>query len=245
MGLGTSTWLVLALLASSLWGSTTLAAAAVDSTRHTLVVGAQVRSYLLHVPLAARTTSGSSGHGGGWPLVIALHGGGGNATQFEQDSGLDALADREGFAVAYPFGTGRLQDRLLTWNAGHCCGQAQDRQVDDVAFVAAIIGELVRSAGVDRRRVYVVGHSNGGMLAHRIGEALPDRVAAIVSVAGAYVPGVPVEGSGVLPRAVPVLHIHSVDDPRAPYAGGAPVSLHDPTRAAPSRRSHAGGMGTS
>jgi polyhydroxybutyrate depolymerase len=34
---------------------------------------------------------------------------------------MDLLADAEGFIAVYPDGTGRMRDRLLTWNAGTCC----------------------------------------------------------------------------------------------------------------------------
>jgi len=90
----------------------------------------------------------------------------------------------------------------------------QAHGIDDVGFMAALLGDLGRRAAIDPRRVYVAGHSNGGMMAHRLGEELPGRFAAIASVAGAHVPSA---GSG---QAVPVLHIHSVDDPRALYGGG-------------------------
>jgi polyhydroxybutyrate depolymerase len=164
------------------------------------------RSYLLHVPQRAAA--------GPLPLVVNLHGGGGSAQQHRLSSGMDAAADRDGYIVAYPNGSGRLSDRLLTWNAGNCCGYAQTQNIDDVGFIAAVIDDIAQRAAIDARRVYVVGHSNGGMMAHRVGVALPAKVAAIVSVAGARIPE---PGNG---RAVPVLHIHSVDDPRALYAGG-------------------------
>ena len=168
--------------------------------------GGRDRSYLAHVPPQANSSA--------LPLVVSLHGGGGNARQHRRMSGMDAAADRDGYIVAYPNGSGPLQDRLLTWNAGDCCGYAQKENIDDVAFVSGVVDDLSRRAAVDRGRVYVVGHSNGGMLAHRLGAAMPGHLAAIASVAGARIPPA---GSG---RAVPVLHIHSVDDPRALYHGG-------------------------
>ncbi len=79
---------------------------------HTLALahGGADRSYVLHVPGVAAS--------GPLPLVIAFHGGSGNAADFQRYAGLDALADRDGFLVAYPNGSGRLfSERLLTWNA--------------------------------------------------------------------------------------------------------------------------------
>jgi polyhydroxybutyrate depolymerase len=128
---------------------------------------------------------------------------------------MDAVADREGFLAVYPNGTGRLADRLLTWNAGTCCGYARDQHVDDVGFVRALLQRLDGLLPIDRARVYATGLSNGAMMAYRLAVEAPDSIAAVAPVAG----GMVVEGD--LPsRAVPLMHIHSVDDPRAPYGGG-------------------------
>jgi polyhydroxybutyrate depolymerase len=61
------------------------------------------------------------------PLVLVLHGGGGNGVNAEAMTGFTEKAVKEGFIVVYPEGTGRF-GRLLTWNAGHCCGRAMEKQ---------------------------------------------------------------------------------------------------------------------
>jgi polyhydroxybutyrate depolymerase len=147
--------------------------------------------------------------------VIAFHGGGGEAEGFKSYAGLDAVADREGFLVVYPNGTGPLPRRFLTWNAGECCAYAMDRSIDDVGFAIAVIDDLARRTTVDARRIYATGHSNGAMMAYRLAAERANRIAAIAPVAGAYnlerfAPANPVA----------VLHIQSVDDPRALYKGG-------------------------
>jgi polyhydroxybutyrate depolymerase len=134
---------------------------------------------------------------------------------FKGYAGLDAVADREGVIVVYPFGTGVLPRRLLTWNAGDCCGYAMNQRVDDVGFAVATLEDLARRTSIDPDRVYATGHSNGAMMAYRLAAERADRVAAIAPVAGAlnvddFSPA----------RPVAVLHIHSVDDPRALYGGG-------------------------
>ncbi|HEU4428104.1 MAG TPA: PHB depolymerase family esterase [Myxococcota bacterium] len=167
------------------------------------------RSYVLHLPPAARGDASL-------PLVIAFHGGGGNAKGFQAYAGLDAVADREGFAVVYPNGTGRLAPRLLTWNAGRCCGFAMDEKIDDVGFARRVIEAVAEHAPIDRARVYATGHSNGAMMAYRLAAEAADEIAAIAPVAGAM----NLRREFAPARSVPVLHIHSVDDPRALYAGG-------------------------
>jgi len=165
------------------------------------------RAYVHLPPAAART--------GRVALVLAFHGGGGAVEGFRDYVGLDAMADREGFIVAYPAGTGPIADRLLTWNAGECCGYASDNDVDDVGFVVGLLDELADRYPYDAGRVYATGFSNGAMFAYRLASEIPARLAAIAPVAGAATTPPPVSG---LP--VPIIHFHSVDDPRALYDGG-------------------------
>jgi polyhydroxybutyrate depolymerase len=171
------------------------------SIRH----GGRARTYITHVPAAP----------GALPVMIAFHGGGGEAQGFKSYAGLDAIADREHFIVVYPNGTGPLPNRLLTFNGGGCCGFARERNVDDVGFAMAVLDDLARRTPVDRTRIYATGHSNGAIMAYRLAAERADRIAAIVPVAGAM------SVAAFSPsRPVPVLHIHSVDDPRALYDGG-------------------------
>jgi len=174
----------------------------------TLTVGGRARTYLVHLPPRFRERAPL-------PILLAFHGGGGTAAGFKAYSGLDAVADREGFVVVYPDGSGRPGRRLLTWNAGDCCGFARDVNVDDVGFALALLADLATDLPLDRRRVYATGHSNGAMMAYRVALEAAARIAAIAPVAGMMV------ADPFAPAApVPVLHIHSVDDPRALYAGG-------------------------
>jgi polyhydroxybutyrate depolymerase len=174
------------------------------SVRH----GVRKRFYLVHVPRGAAP-------GRPRPVVLAFHGGGGNAKGMRRYYGLDRVADREGFFVVFPDGSGRLSRSLLTWNAGSCCGYAKDQGIDDVGFVAALLTDLARRTPIDPTRIYATGHSNGAMMAYRLAVEMPDRIAAIAPVAGGMVAANPNPH-----RPVPVLHIHSEDDPRALYEGG-------------------------
>ena len=166
------------------------------------------RSAIVHVPPRAAEKREIA-------VVLNFHGGGGHGANQQEYSLMDRLADRETFLVVYPDGTGRFSKRLLTWNAGTCCGYAVINNIDDVAFVRALVGKLAESVPIDRRRVYATGLSNGGMMAHRLAAQASDLIAAVAPVAGGMV--LPAIKS---PRAVPVMHIHSVDDPRALYSGG-------------------------
>lgn len=141
---------------------------------HTLKYRGKSRNYLLYTPNVVWTT----------PLVIVLHGGGGNAKNAEEMTGFTEKAKKEQFAVVYPNGTGNMGDKLLTWNAKHCCGDAMRKQADDVGFISALIDHLVQqNKYIDPGRIYVTGISNGGMLTHRLGYELSDKVTAIAPVA--------------------------------------------------------------
>ncbi len=162
------------------------------------------REYILHLPPAA--AHGQVG------LIVALHGVTPSIESFRRQTGLDAAADREGFAVLYPLGIRRLG--LLTWNAGACCGWAAWHGVDDVGFILRSLDDALAGAPIDPSRVYLTGLSNGAMMAYRLSATAPDRFAALAAVAGTL---------GVIPRpdspALPILHIQSIDDPLLPYGG--------------------------
>jgi len=174
----------------------------------TLQHGELQRRYHVHVPPHRR--------GQPLPVMLALHGGGGSGRQFQRENALDPVAERERFVAVYPDGTGPLKGRLLTWNAGdHCCGWAREHGVDDSGFLLAVLDDLATRTSIDRARIYVTGHSNGAMMSYRFASEQAGRVSAIIPVGGAM------DLAHFSPaRPVAVLHIHSVDDPRALYDGG-------------------------
>jgi polyhydroxybutyrate depolymerase len=169
------------------------------------------RSYLLRLPPSLPTD------GRRLPLVIVLHGGGGNAAIAEAMTGFTEVGRRDGFIVVYPQGSGRRDDVLLTWNARHCCGHAMDQGVDDVGFIRDLIDLLKTRYPIDPRRVYATGMSNGGMMAHRLGIELADRIAAIAPVVAT------VFGDESTPAvSVSALMINGALDQHVPVGGGAP-----------------------
>lgn len=177
--------------------------------QRTLPLAGAARTYLL---LDARRDTSPA------PLVIALHGGGGNGKTMVPRWADKARA--EGIVAVFPDGIGR-DGRMATWNAGGCCGQAMATKSDDVGFVGALIDDLVRSGVADPKRVYVTGMSNGGMLTHKVAIALSGKVAAVAVVAGAMF------GDEAPPAApVPVMVMHGVKDQIVPYTGGpSPVGF--------------------
>ena len=151
----------------------------------------------------------------GAPLILALHGGGGDPDQFAGASGLARAATKAGYAVAFPAGSGRRGDRLLTWNAGYCCRYAASKGVDDIGFLKAVIKDAAGRFGVDGSGVYVTGMSNGSMMSETFAATNPGMVRAVAGVSGSM------NTSRVRVRGrVPALIVHGTADPVVPYAGG-------------------------
>jgi len=156
------------------------------------------------------------------PLMVVVHGAFYTAKKMEQTSGFSELGDREGFISVYPNGMG-LFGFLQHWNAGHCCGKAAADGLDDVGFLATVIDDVCARLAVDRRRIYMVGFSNGGMLIHRFAAERGDLLAAVAPLAAT--------GGGranadaqwwQIPEPVadvPLLTIHGMEDQRVPFQG--------------------------
>jgi polyhydroxybutyrate depolymerase len=171
-----------------------------------LQVQGRARHYSLHIPRLTRDKPAA---------VIVLHGALSNAWSVGFDSDMSGYADRQGFIVAYPCGTGLGPRQLLFWNAGACCGPAKSNQVDDVAFVRELIELLKTKYNADPDRIYVAGASNGGMMAYRLAVELSDQIAAIGSVDGCMFPQTKVPTT-----PVSVIEFHGTADPVIPYKGG-------------------------
>lgn len=183
-----------------------------DST-HWLTWQNERRSFVLHVP---------PGYDGSkpTPLVVVLHARGSSA-QAARLLGFNQRADTAKFLVAYPeaLGTPRV------WNARFDKGRAQP---DDVGFIGSLLATLAKSVNLDERRVYVTGHSSGGMLAYQVAALHAPRIAA-VAVIGASIGSR--DRSGEVTRIdvpalpVAVMHIHGALDRTVPYKGGRSVTI--------------------
>lgn len=156
------------------------------------------------------------------PLVILMHGHGGTAAQLlgREHSAAPLsvwlrIADREGWLVAAPDGM-KGGDGHPGWN--DCRSDAANNpQTDDVALVAMLIDQLVAQRQADPARVYVMGMSNGGMMAFRLASELAPRLAgfATVSASMAVASQCPAPS-----QALPLLLVSGTADPLVPYSGG-------------------------
>ncbi len=185
-------------------------AVAGSTTTVALEHGGRDRRYHLHVPPHPQ------GHPG-LPLLLVLHGGGGNGEQVREATGLAAAGVRAGFVVVFPDGTGPLRGKLLTWNSGGIAVYAQEHDVDDVGFLRAVVADVARRAPIDLARVFAAGHSNGGMMCHRLARQAADVFAGIAVVAGAMN-----FTATAADRPIAVLLVHGSADDHVRIEGGRP-----------------------
>jgi polyhydroxybutyrate depolymerase len=163
-----------------------------------LVSGRRQRVYRLFVP---------PGYDGRQrlPLVLDLHGSGGNSAGQARTSGLEALSGTEQFLVA------TLDAEGGRWNV-----PVQDSRPDDVAYVGDVIAHVAARVCTDETRVYATGFSGGARMSSLLGCKLGSRLAAIAPVSGLRLPAEPCDS-----RPVPVLTFHGLADPQNTYDGHA------------------------
>ena len=176
------------------------------------------RELLVYAP-ASLPTAGSRA------LVVVLHGGLGNASMIEGGLGerglkLDAVAEKNGFLVAYLNGTKvarLLGQNRLGWNAGGgCCGLPAQEDVDDVGYITRTVNYLTGKYGIDPKRVFGIGHSNGAMMTLRM-MCETSVFQAAISVSGPL----NLDGHAFSKlKGKRILSIHGANDENVPVAGG-------------------------
>jgi polyhydroxybutyrate depolymerase len=164
-----------------------------------------------------------------YPLVVVLHGLHHNGRDIERYYQFDRFVESRGLLLAYPNGTraAGLNKRTTWasflerfWNATDVCCDFDGSQVDDVAYLDAVMDDMSAKYRVDPKRIFVAGLSNGAYMAYRYACDRAARVAAIVSHAGAMWTDL----NQCRPTdPVAVLHIHGTADEMVPYAGGRTV----------------------
>ena len=146
------------------------------------------------------------------PLVVALHCYSIDGSIFMKRTGWVEKSEEHGFLLAFPDATGEPSE----WNDGIGL-TASTRDVDDLGFVSGLIEEIVKDYQIDKKRVYVAGHSSGSFLAHQLAAVHSDLITAIGAVAGQ---GTQTRLDGLRPRRpVAVVHFHALDDPSVPFFG--------------------------
>lgn len=150
------------------------------------------------------------------PLIVLLHGYSASGGIQELYFGFKSIAEERGFIYAVPDGT---EDATMKqfWNATDACCDFGGTGVDDSAYLSGVVEEIKSKYNVDPKRVYFVGHSNGGFMSYRMACDHADQIAAIVSLAGATF----ADDTLCTPsEPVAVLQIHGTMDETVLYDGG-------------------------
>jgi polyhydroxybutyrate depolymerase len=150
------------------------------------------------------------------PLLILLHGYGSSGRDHDAYFHLGAAAEQRGFLYAYPDGTTDSTGNRF-WSATDACCDFDRTGVNDVVYLDNLITAIQASFAVDPKRIDLIGHSNGGFMSYRLACAHGDRIAALVSLAGATFAN-PADCAPIAPVAV--LQIHGTADDVIEFKGG-------------------------
>jgi len=184
----------------------------------------QTRSYVISRPEAS----------GPLPTIVLLHGYGGNAQGTARISGLAQLGQSEGFVSVFPDGIAVAPGSAHhAWNhlpAKSAASPSAVMQIegfklppgaaipDDVAFLNALVADLVKRGISDPKRIYLAGISAGGFMTMRMTCTASEPFAAVALV----ISGMPNPmGADCHPRKpLPVVMIKGTADPNVPWNGG-------------------------
>lgn len=153
-------------------------------------------------------------------MVVVLHGGTGNASHIHEVLGMDAAARQHGFIVLYLNGTQageRLPEKMKAWNAGgECCGLPGRNNIDDIGYITEAAKAVAKTNGVNPDKIFIVGHSNGAMMAQRL-MCETRAFNAAVPISGPLNIDVP---ACTRVRGHKILALHGKDDKNVPFEGG-------------------------
>jgi polyhydroxybutyrate depolymerase len=169
--------------------------------RESITAGEYTRTYALYRPTGWDKLKGM-------PLVLMLHGAGGDAEKMEQLTGFVAIAEREKFVLVYPEGMGQQ------WNDG----RGRNEEINDVGFIRTLIDFMVSEFNIDPKKVYVGGMSNGGFMTMRLACELQDKIAAVAAVAATVDSAV--DANCQTEKPMPVILVIGDKDRLVPVNGG-------------------------
>jgi polyhydroxybutyrate depolymerase len=171
--------------------------------KQSINVGGIKRGYLVHEPA-------------GWdhkqrlPVILFFHGGGGTAGGNDKLSHIIDFCDQNHIFLVCPEGLNRH------WNDGRKIKRVENH--DDVAFIDQMIDEITSHWNVDKSRIYATGISNGGFFSQYLALNLPQKIAAVASVAATL--SETVYQTAKPTHAVPIMFIIGTKDPLVPFEGG-------------------------
>ena len=141
------------------------------------------------------------------PLLLDLHGFGGNSYNQMNHTEMDKMAEENNAIILFPQGYGD------SWNFGICCGDAKDSDINDVDFIRFLISHSQEEFPIDSNRVYLTGHSNGCAMSQALANEASDVITAVACVAMYFIGN---ESPSYSP--IPVMEVHGFLDEIAHYS---------------------------
>lgn len=163
------------------------------------------RSFLIYVPKNIKENA---------PLVVAIHGYTSSAKTLMGYSGINQVADKEGFLVAYPQGTKDSRDNNF-FNVGY--EFHSDSKVNDVNFIREIVLNLTKDYKLNSKRVFATGMSNGGDMSYLLACTSSDLFTAVAPVAGVMMKDT-LENCNP-EKKIPIFEIHGTKDSISKFEG--------------------------
>lgn len=147
-------------------------------------------------------------------LLIGLHGATQRGSIMARTTGFHELDEARLFTLAYPD----------AWEGTWRDGRGEDDDVDDVSFIESLIEQLVNDQEIDRKRIFLVGASNGGFLSQRLICELPGQFRAVATIIATM--GLAVFQRSYIDEIPSLFLVAGTADPIIPFTGGeTPGSL--------------------
>ena len=156
-----------------------------------------IREYYLYRPNSIQDNA---------PLVFVLHGYSGSAGGIMGYSGMNEVAEQNGFVVCYPQGLSDQSGNNF-WNVGYAFHQNQI--VDDVAFLSSLANYLQDEYSLSEENTFSTGMSNGGDMSYMLACQANDVFRGIAPVAGCMMEEI---YNTCDSSPVPILEIHGDND---------------------------------
>lgn len=137
------------------------------------------------------------------PLIINMHGFGGNAIQQQSYTQMTTFAHSENIAVVYPQGVNNSWNVFTFWD---------NNSNDDVGFIGMMIDDIAENFDIDLNRIYACGMSNGGYMSYRLACDLSDKITAFGSVTGNFMLNNDDYDCLDQDRDIPIIHFHGTAD---------------------------------
>ena len=168
------------------------------SEHRTVIHDGLERDYIIHVPSNINQDS---------PLVVVIHGYTSSAETIMTYSGMNDIANREGFIAVYPQGTVG-SDGNTFFQVGY--DFHSDSTVDDVSFIRYLVNSLTQEFNLKRQKAFATGMSNGGDMAYLLACTSSDLFKAVASVTGVMMKQT--MDNCELDNPVPIFEIHGTAD---------------------------------